>query len=120
MQTLRKLPTMQPRTNSTTDQKWNGTAAQLCESRIGLIISQGLATTHRYLLPARGACFQPGRAGRSIIRVPWRLGTTTCPGRLPCGSLRLWRVSAMEFQRDDKSYRTQLRHSEFGIASGRK
>ena len=33
MQTLRKLPTMEPNTKNTTDQKWNGTAAQLRESK---------------------------------------------------------------------------------------
>ena len=34
MQTLRKLPTMEPNTKNTTDQKWNGTAAQLRESNV--------------------------------------------------------------------------------------
>src|ERR1035437_1213783 len=34
MHTLRKLPTMEPNTKNTRDQKWNGTAAQLCESKV--------------------------------------------------------------------------------------
>jgi len=34
MQTFRKLPTMEPNTKNTTDQKWNGTGAQLRESNI--------------------------------------------------------------------------------------
>src|SRR6266403_4812888 len=33
MQTLRKLPTIVPRTKATTDQKWNGTPAQFLESK---------------------------------------------------------------------------------------
>jgi hypothetical protein len=36
MQTLRKLPTMEPSENMTTDQKWKGTAAQYCGSRMAL------------------------------------------------------------------------------------
>jgi len=42
MQTFRKLPTMEPKINITVDQKWNGTAAQVCESKIGSIIAQML------------------------------------------------------------------------------
>jgi hypothetical protein len=34
MQTFRKLPTMEPNTKNTTDQKGKGTAAQLRESSI--------------------------------------------------------------------------------------
>src|ERR1017187_2200242 len=34
MQTLRKLPIMEPNTKNTTDQKWNGTVAQLRESKV--------------------------------------------------------------------------------------
>src|SRR6516164_1104134 len=34
MQTFRKLPTMHPRIKNTTDQKWNGTAAQTPGSRV--------------------------------------------------------------------------------------
>jgi hypothetical protein len=34
MQTLRKLPIMEPNTKNATDQKWNGTAAQLWESKV--------------------------------------------------------------------------------------
>jgi hypothetical protein len=34
MHTLRKLPTMAPNTKNTRDQKWNGTAAQVCESKV--------------------------------------------------------------------------------------
>ena len=33
--TFRKLPTMQPNTKKTNDQKWNGTSSQLCASEIG-------------------------------------------------------------------------------------
>ena len=38
MQTLRKLPTIVPKTKKTTDQKWNGTPCQLRESKMGLTI----------------------------------------------------------------------------------
>src|ERR1035441_5797590 len=31
---VRKLPTMAPNTKNTRDQKWNGTAAQVCESKV--------------------------------------------------------------------------------------
>ena len=34
MQTFKKLPTMQPKTNSTIDQKWKGTAAQIAGSKM--------------------------------------------------------------------------------------
>src|ERR1019366_3857239 len=34
MQTLRKLPIMEPNTKNATDQKWNGTAAQMRESKV--------------------------------------------------------------------------------------
>jgi hypothetical protein len=34
MHTLRKLPTMEPNTKNTRVQKWNGTAAQLRESKV--------------------------------------------------------------------------------------
>src|SRR6266404_2999482 len=36
MHTLRKLPTMEPKKKNTTDQKWNGTAAQYCGSKMVL------------------------------------------------------------------------------------
>src|SRR5215467_9984381 len=38
MQTLRKLPTMVPKTKNTSDQKWNGTTCQLRASKMGLTI----------------------------------------------------------------------------------
>ena len=38
MQTLRKLPTIEPSTKNTTDQKWNGMAAQLRESKVAEIM----------------------------------------------------------------------------------
>jgi hypothetical protein len=34
MQTLRKLPTILPKTKNTTDQKWKGTAAQTAGSKV--------------------------------------------------------------------------------------
>src|SRR5712675_876278 len=34
MHTFRKLPIMQPNVKKTSDQKWNGTTAQLCVSKI--------------------------------------------------------------------------------------
>src|SRR5436309_8414021 len=38
MQTLRKLPTIEPNTKAITDQRWNGTEAQTSELNIGLTI----------------------------------------------------------------------------------
>src|SRR5215472_1500843 len=38
MQTLRKLPTIAPKTKNTSDQKWNGTTCQLRASKMGLTI----------------------------------------------------------------------------------
>src|ERR1035441_4055653 len=43
MQTFRKLPTMAPNTKNTTHQKWEGTAAQLCESNIVVSMRDHLA-----------------------------------------------------------------------------
>ena len=37
MHTFKKLPTMQPNTKKTSDQKWKGTIAQLCGLKIALI-----------------------------------------------------------------------------------
>src|ERR1035437_4673390 len=34
MHTFKKLPTMQPNAKNVSDQKWNGTVAQLCGSKI--------------------------------------------------------------------------------------
>jgi hypothetical protein len=39
MQKLRKLPTPEPKTKNTTDQKWNGTAAQTAGSKGALTMS---------------------------------------------------------------------------------
>src|ERR1017187_9300895 len=45
MQTLRKLPIMEPNTKNATDQKWNGTAAQLRESNVAESM-RGYSTIH--------------------------------------------------------------------------
>src|SRR5215469_9671503 len=37
MQTFKKLPTMQPNTKKHSDQKWNGTADQLCSLKTALM-----------------------------------------------------------------------------------
>src|SRR2546425_2755554 len=47
MQTLRKLPTMLPKTNSTNDQKWNGMACQRGGSSINLFLQRPAHDTQR-------------------------------------------------------------------------
>src|ERR1035437_130022 len=110
IQTLRKLPTMEPNTKNTIDQKWNGIAAQLCGSNVALNIralkSEGrgprpegipkaelrrAVVSHKDSSPVPGAWFPGGRFARSTIPRPWRPGTATCRDHWRCGSQRLWR-----------------------------
>src|SRR5689334_7773666 len=100
MQTLRKLPTMQPKVNRMTDQKWNGTFCQVSRSNMA---GQGGAARAQPLgwRPAS----QPAEEGRrpafirhkcfcarlhasvlsadwlpSIAAMPGHLGGATCQG----------------------------------------
>ena len=62
MQTLRKLPTMEPNTKNTTDQKWNGTAAQLRESKVA--VSMRPKSEARSRRQVRGRNPNDGSGGR--------------------------------------------------------
>src|SRR5437764_10331590 len=115
MQTLRKLPTIQPNKKNTTDQKWNGTAAQYWGSKMALNMIRCL--THRRFVRVRGALYPRARAGRSRFRALWRPGTATCRGHWRYDSRQLWRFSKSESVPGDRSYRKRHAPVKLRIAS---
>src|SRR5580698_9647292 len=102
MQTFKKLPTIQPSVKNTTDQKWNGTPAQLCGlktlSKTRLMNLRG----RKRFPPTPDASPQAGRGGRSRFQRPWRPDVTTCQGRSQFYSLQSSRHEAVSFLPDDK------------------
>src|SRR5262245_25888618 len=67
MQTFRKLPTMLPNANRTTDHKWNGTRAQTSASKMGLMAINISFERHPHHLDGRRLA-SPQRKSRRALK----------------------------------------------------
>src|SRR5664279_5348445 len=86
MQTLRKLPIMEPNTKNTTDQKWNGTVAQFRESKVAESMPSYSAVNILFQGPAHD--FHRGRLAGPQFQGPGALvkqHAETVGGAAACG-----------------------------------
>src|ERR1041384_8284797 len=68
MQTLRKLPTMQPKVKKTKDQKWNGTSIHWCGSKIGLTPINVMHESAAHDFKGRGLAGPDFQSARALMK----------------------------------------------------